>query len=559
MKEKLVKSTKYGQLEKKHYQSAITLIALVVTIVVLLILAGVSITLLWGENGIFRQAEEGGLQYKIASAREKLDATLSNAQMQKRINPKYNKTTFLDAFILEHTPNTKLLGDIVVTDGYAFNLDRETPKVGDYVGKESELVFPDLQLNKQVAEDNRSATITITTIEKTNGISKIEIIQNGQVIKTYEDYNNKKEQIQEEYVTKQNGTYFVKVYSNLTVTEKIEVSGLVAAVVYTPNKGEEYRKSYSVKVEVPENGDEVKNIKYKWLQQVDEPEDTSIFTETVTNGGTIEENTLTGTWYLWTLLETESGKTNIGRSEGFNFDNQGPTVNTLTPNPETITSFTLTATAQDNETKIAKYDFYVNGNLEKTVPIEEGQNDQTATCTIEGNTLKNVACYVIATDILGNPSQQKTTTASTKLHTWECWSSNRTPIYADRVTGSGTRNFATATEAGKERVLDPCSIDQETGLYTGSAGYQLHASYQSPMWHLGSCISDDKKTRRKYTKVVQSSFPAKCEYEDYQIYTKGYEYTKGNTQKPDVTGVKENDYPDKKGNITGYYIYKGIY
>ena len=38
-------------------QKGITLIALVVTIVVLLILAGVSISMLSGENGIIRQAQ----------------------------------------------------------------------------------------------------------------------------------------------------------------------------------------------------------------------------------------------------------------------------------------------------------------------------------------------------------------------------------------------------------------------------------------------------------------------------------------------------------------------
>ena len=39
-------------------QSGITLVALVVTIVVLLILAGVSINLVLGENGLITQAKE---------------------------------------------------------------------------------------------------------------------------------------------------------------------------------------------------------------------------------------------------------------------------------------------------------------------------------------------------------------------------------------------------------------------------------------------------------------------------------------------------------------------
>ena len=43
----------------KKQESAITLIALVVTIVVLLILAAVSISMLTGDNGIINQAKQG--------------------------------------------------------------------------------------------------------------------------------------------------------------------------------------------------------------------------------------------------------------------------------------------------------------------------------------------------------------------------------------------------------------------------------------------------------------------------------------------------------------------
>ena len=43
---------------KNKKQSGITLVALVVTIVVLLILAGVSINLVLGENGLITQAKE---------------------------------------------------------------------------------------------------------------------------------------------------------------------------------------------------------------------------------------------------------------------------------------------------------------------------------------------------------------------------------------------------------------------------------------------------------------------------------------------------------------------
>ena len=60
---------------------AITLIALVVTIVVLLILAGVSIGMLTGENGIIRQAQESKENSKKAEIEEKVNLAAQAALM----------------------------------------------------------------------------------------------------------------------------------------------------------------------------------------------------------------------------------------------------------------------------------------------------------------------------------------------------------------------------------------------------------------------------------------------------------------------------------------------
>ncbi len=54
----------------KKNERGITLIALVVTIVVLLILAGVSISMLTGENGIITQAQDAKLATERSSLRE---------------------------------------------------------------------------------------------------------------------------------------------------------------------------------------------------------------------------------------------------------------------------------------------------------------------------------------------------------------------------------------------------------------------------------------------------------------------------------------------------------
>ena len=60
----------------------ITLIALVITIIVLLILAGVSIAMLTGENGILTQASGSRKDTLRATAAEKIDLAL-NASYSK--------------------------------------------------------------------------------------------------------------------------------------------------------------------------------------------------------------------------------------------------------------------------------------------------------------------------------------------------------------------------------------------------------------------------------------------------------------------------------------------
>lgn len=59
----------------------ITLIALVITIIVLLILAGVSLSLIAGEEGILNKAENAVKKYEIAQTEEKLELSKVEAEM----------------------------------------------------------------------------------------------------------------------------------------------------------------------------------------------------------------------------------------------------------------------------------------------------------------------------------------------------------------------------------------------------------------------------------------------------------------------------------------------
>ena len=81
----------------------ITLIALVITIIVLLILAGVSIAMLTGQNGILTQAQNASTQTEIAEAKEKAQMDILAWQSERLENGQ-------DATLNDETVKTILTG-----------------------------------------------------------------------------------------------------------------------------------------------------------------------------------------------------------------------------------------------------------------------------------------------------------------------------------------------------------------------------------------------------------------------------------------------------------------
>lgn len=80
--------------EKFKNNKGITLIALVITIIVLLILAGVSIATLTGDNGILKQAQEAKNKTKIAEVKERAQTDILGIQTENE--GKMSKTQFVE-------------------------------------------------------------------------------------------------------------------------------------------------------------------------------------------------------------------------------------------------------------------------------------------------------------------------------------------------------------------------------------------------------------------------------------------------------------------------------
>ena len=535
---------------KNLKEKGITLIALVVTIVVLLILAGVTIAMLTGENGIINQAKNAKEENKKETAREQLQIALGKAIIDKNINIKYNQYEFLDKIIKEETQEKgETIGDIAIYDGYAFELDRSVPKLGEFIGKKDELLFPEVTASVKNAEDKRTANVTITAKEEKNGINKIEILQEDFVIKTYE-YDNVKNEIIENYETNKNGNYYIKVYSKLTGTTIANVEGLIMPVEYSPNGSDTWKKEHSIKINANEEVEKIKSIKYQWTQTTKEPTENS-FTESCSNGQTITKNGITGKWYLWTLLETESGAKITGRSEVFLFDNKAPTV-TLTSTPVSETSFTLSATGKDNESGIKKYEFYVDNQLKST----QTTNEETVTYNVEDTSMGEYNAYVIVTDIAGNVTKNEVT-GKTLIYTWEKWNVEEISVYKLQENGTGTEHYTTSSI--KRLVYKSYAFDNKTGYLEGR---EAENRWVSNWYHrneaLFSMYEISGKSMKHYRGGGINPKEANYDYVKYVVSKESTTYNKGTRRYADVTSANASEYPSNGRSENYWYVYIGI-
>ena len=164
--QKIVKNNKENkEKDMVKRQTGITLIALVITIIVLLILAGVSIATLTGNNGILTQANTAKENNKVATAKEKVQLEAAGSFDNTGV---FSKTIFkdnlkknlglTDSDIVDNADGTIT----VKIDGYEIKVDGTTGKVGDpSKGNEtpspSASVQPGIEVSKTV-KDNYTDT-----------------------------------------------------------------------------------------------------------------------------------------------------------------------------------------------------------------------------------------------------------------------------------------------------------------------------------------------------------------------------------------------------------------
>ena len=167
--------------ERHESNAAITLIALIITIIVLLILAGVTLNMVMGENGLFGKANNAKNKTEVAQYEEELRMCVLELQTDAAANgTTFNMETIKNKFVekvkeLENTEEIEITspeGNATIEGtykGYEYKIDEKyVVHIGD---KATGIILKTSFEPKGWTNQNVTATITI---KSNNGINKVE-------------------------------------------------------------------------------------------------------------------------------------------------------------------------------------------------------------------------------------------------------------------------------------------------------------------------------------------------------------------------------------------------
>ena len=178
---------------KLKKEKGITLIALVVTIVVLLILAGVSTNILFSDSGLIEKAQDSGLKIRAAQVEE----VVANWKQSNFINSSINKQKETADKMLEDLISKKLLTED--------EIDKEQEKI--IIKKKDgtiikEISYSDVEIVISKTPENEKARAVKLKVESVKGVTMPNIKTKEEVIKYLKSLSDerKKEMLKENMV-----------------------------------------------------------------------------------------------------------------------------------------------------------------------------------------------------------------------------------------------------------------------------------------------------------------------------------------------------------------------
>ena len=460
-------------------KSGITMVALVVTIVVLLILASISIQGIT-RTGIFRAAEDTKLEHKRASIATTLQTKLKINQTEqiRGTDEEIVKATYED--VKNDLEEIKKAGgkDIEVSevtseekDGktewfFEVKVDGDVYKVGldgsDYLGKEDELA-PLIEIKKATATTN---TITATVTTRRNEGGKIE----------YYIKEKGSQKFDLAGTTDQNTFKYTKL--------KQEKTYVIEAVAINTNGKKKVSKEYEIKTSlVPKiDSNEIKfaSVPNEWTNKSVE------VTATLTVDGqnftlTTSKNSTSGWIASNRQIFTENGTMYAALTDGNNYgiaashevtniDTTKPIVKSLS-----VTTNTIKITATDEASGIYSYAISESETMPKT--FTKLDNSTQVFNTVVENLKQSTKYYVWVKDVAGNISE----VASTKTGTVPKLTDANTTITKSPNDWTTQEVTATVTTTEKNYALQT-KKDNGEWQTTNSQKYTENGTIYARLW-----------------------------------------------------------------------------
>lgn len=424
--------------------TGITLVALVVTIIILLILAGVAISMIGRENGLFEKANSAAVEYK----KQDLIEVIKTAEFHLKIDNQIDKTKEID--IVSLINKVKEISDVNDKD-YLIYIDEEEQSAtiidkktgividvwidenknvnieGSIVKDIDDAVKPTIEytLDPKAETYGETVKITITVREEKNGIAKIQFPDNTEKI------YSKEKIVVEEYEVTQNGRYkFTAKNANGRKT-----------TIYVDVKNTMNAANIIMEVKNADNTTPLIATNDKVNVVISYDENIRIGGQALTNENRFqysigENHWQTATANPMTVPVTENGIVHARYFDGTNgykvtnavidnIDKEAPTTTELSSANIEALSFTLVARGVDAEktntsssSGIEKYEFYINGVLEKT----EITSDETVSYDVKGKvSATTYSCKVRVYDAAGNylDSEEITVTTETRVYLYK--------------------------------------------------------------------------------------------------------------------------------------------
>ena len=460
-------------------KSGITMVALVVTIVVLLILASISIQGIT-RTGIFRAAEDTKLEHKRAAIATTLQTKLKINQTEqiRGTDEEIIKATYED--VKNDLEEIKKAGgkDIEVSevtseekDGktewfFEVKVDGDVYKVGldgsDYLGKENELA-PLIEIKKATATTN---TITATVTTRRNEGGKIE----------YYIKEKGSQKFDLAGTTDQNTFKYTKL--------KQEKTYVIEAVAINTNGKKKVSKEYEIKTSlVPKiDSNEIKfaSVPNEWTNKSVE------VTATLTVDGqnftlTTSKNSTSGWIASNRQIFTENGTMYAALTDGNNYgiaashevtniDTTKPIVKSLS-----VTTNTIKITATDEASGIYSYAISESETMPKT--FTKLDNSTQVFNTVVENLKQSTKYYVWVKDVAGNISE----VASTKTGTVPKLTDANTTITKSPNDWTTQEVTATVTTTEKNYALQT-KKDNGEWQTTNSQKYTENGTIYARLW-----------------------------------------------------------------------------